>query len=111
AAGAAARASAGPSTEGDLGVPARAPLRRAQRRITPPRVEDDVVAPSGGGRNLPVAVAVGVGLLAVGLICFKLGTVATTALVAVVLTLAAAEYFATVRRAGYNPATLLGIAA
>ncbi len=107
AAGAAARSAA---SDGEPAVPARAPLRRAQRRITPPRVEDEPAPPSGG-RNLPVAVAVGVGLLAVGLICFKLGTVATTALVVVVLTLAAAEYFATVRRAGYNPATLLGIAA
>ena len=62
------------------------------------------------GRNLPVAIAVGVGLLALGLICFKLGTVPTTLLITVVLTLSAGEFFATVRGAGYNPATLLGLA-
>jgi phosphatidate cytidylyltransferase len=95
----------------DIGTAPREPLRRSQRRIISPRVEEDTAPASSGGRNLPIAVGVGVGLVAVGLICFKLGTIATTALVAVVLTLAAAEFFATVRRAGYNPATLLGSAA
>jgi len=103
-------AAAASSEEGS----ARQPLRRQAKRLTAPRVVDDptdVDPPSSGGRNMPIAVAVGVGLLSLGLICFKLGTVPTTALIAVVLTLGATEFFATVRRAGYNPATLLGIAA
>ena len=58
-----------------------------------------------------MAAAVGVGLLVAGFVCFKLGAVATTILIAVILTAAAGEYFATVRRAGYNPATLLGVVA
>ncbi len=91
----------------------RPPLRRQAKRLSAPRVIDDPtdVEPPSGGRNMPVAIAVGVGLLALGLLCFKLGAIPTTALIAVVLTLAATEFFATVRRAGYNPATLLGIAA
>lgn len=66
---------------------------------------------SGAGRNLPMAIAVGVGLLAVGIVCFSLGAIATTILIAVILTLCAVELFSTLRAAGYNPATLLGVVA
>lgn len=65
----------------------------------------------GGDRNLPVAVAVGVALVALGLICFKLGTIPTAILATVVVTLAGMEYFNAVRTAGYNPAALLAIPA
>lgn len=58
-----------------------------------------------------MAIAVGVGLAAVGLLCFKLGAVATTALVSVVLIIAGVEFFTTTLRAGYQPATLLGMVA
>ncbi len=64
-----------------------------------------------GQRNVPVAVMVGAGLAALGLLCFKLGAVTTTALIAVILTAAAVEFFNAVRAAGYNPATLLGLVA
>ncbi len=62
-------------------------------------------------RNLPVAVGVGVGLVALGLLCFKLGTLPTAILATAVVTLAGAEYFKALRVAGYNPAALLGMAA
>jgi len=96
----------------DEDVGARPPARR-QRRQAPQRAEADPTAgaAAGGGRNLPIAIAVGVGLLSIGFICFKAGAVATTLLIAVILTMAAVEYFATVRRSGYNPATLLGVVA
>ena len=68
-------------------------------------------ATAAAGRNLPMAIAVGVGLAAVGLLCFKLGAVATTALVSVVLIIAGVEFFTTTLRAGYQPATLLGMVA
>lgn len=58
-----------------------------------------------------MAIAVGVGLAAIGLICFKLGAVATTALVSAVLLVAGVEYFTTALRSGYQPATLLGMVA
>jgi phosphatidate cytidylyltransferase len=70
---------------------------------------DEPEAP--GPRNVPVAIGVGVGLALLGLLCFKLGAVTTTALIAVVLTASAVEYFGAVRAAGYNPATLLGLVA
>lgn len=55
--------------------------------------------------------AVGVGLAALGLICFKLGTVPTALLATVVVCLAGAEYYNAVREGGYNPASLLGLVA
>lgn len=66
---------------------------------------------SGAGRNLPQAIAVGVALLVVGIVCFSLGAIATTILIAAILTLCAIELFGTLRSAGYNPATLLGVVA
>ena len=70
--------------------------------------DDDTSAAS---RNVPVAVAVGVGLAAVGLLCFVIGAVPTTILIAVVMIAASAEFFGVVRSVGYNPATLLGLVA
>jgi phosphatidate cytidylyltransferase len=67
---------------------------------------------SGGGssdRNLISAIAVGVGLVALGLVCFALGAVPTTILATVVVGRAGWEYFSAVRRSGHNPATLLGM--
>lgn len=64
-----------------------------------------------GGRNMPMAISVGVALLALGGACFWLGALATTALIAVVLCVAAIELFSTLNQAGYRPAGLLGIVA
>jgi CDP-diglyceride synthetase len=63
----------------------------------------------GEGRSMPVAIATGLGfaLLAVG--CFKLGSVATVILATVVVTFAAAECYAALRRSGRHPATFLGL--
>ena len=66
--------------------------------------------PGGGDRNLPVAVAVGVGLVALGLICFSLGGLATTLLACVVVGAAAFEYFTAVQQKGFNAASMLGMA-
>ena len=77
---------------------------RPARRVAP-------AEPPPGRRNVPVAIATGVGIAALALVCFKLGTVATLALATVVVTLAAAEAYAALRRSGRRPATLLGLAA
>ena len=65
----------------------------------------------GGDRPLGVAVGVGVGLVLLGLLSFRLGTLTTAILATVVVTMAAFEYFTAVRDRGNNPATLLGIVA
>jgi phosphatidate cytidylyltransferase len=61
--------------------------------------------------DMAARVAVGVGLAGVGLAAFSLGPKYTVVLIAVVLGLAVAELFSATRRAGYQPAVLLGIAA
>jgi phosphatidate cytidylyltransferase len=89
--------------------------RDGGRRPKPrPRPREDGTPPASGGggdRPLGVAIGVGVGLVAIGLACFWLGGLATTALATVVVTIAAFEYFTAVRERGNNPATLLGIVA
>ena len=64
-----------------------------------------------GGRDTKVAVGVGGGLLLVALVLFKAGPPFALALATVVVTLAAAEVYDVARRAGYRPATLLGLVA
>ena len=63
------------------------------------------------GRDMRVAIGVGVLFGVVGLACFAAGTVATVILVTVVVLLATAEAYAAFRRAQYHPATLLGLVA
>ncbi len=63
------------------------------------------------GRDLPVAIATGAGFGAVALACFAFGSVTSLALVTAVVFLAAAETFASLRRSGRHPATLLGLVA
>ncbi len=89
----------------DMGASApRGPLPR--RQLGPPGAG----APRSG-RNLPVAIATGVGFALVAVLCFEAGTVATLVLVTLVVALAAAECYAALRRGGKRPATLLGLVA
>ncbi|MGH9246718.1 MAG: phosphatidate cytidylyltransferase [Acidimicrobiales bacterium] len=66
--------------------------------------------PPAGPRDLQTALIVGVGFAAVALFLFWLGPLYTMFLVTGVILLAAAEFFNALRRAGHQPATLLGIA-
>ncbi len=69
--------------------------RRSTRRPSPvggplAHGADDGV---GGGRDVPTAVAAGVGIAVVALICFALGPAVVAVLATVVIALAAVEYF------------------
>jgi len=64
-----------------------------------------------GGRDMRVAIGVGVLFGVVGLACFAAGTVATLVLVTIIVLLATAEAYAAFRRAHHHPATLLGLVA
>jgi phosphatidate cytidylyltransferase len=91
---------------------ARAELVRSTRtRRVPSRAENaapDLARREGrSGRRIGVATATGVGFAAIATGCFFAGSVATLVLAAVVVTMAAAELFAVLRRAGYKPATLV----
>ena len=88
--------------------PRRMPSRpRPGGGLRPPEVTID----TRSGRDLPVAVASGLVLGVLALVCFKLGTVAAMIVVTAVVTLAAMEAYAAFRKAGYHPATLLGLVA
>ena len=69
--------------------------------------------PTGGvsGRDMPTAIAVGAVLAAVFVGAIKVGPVATLAVVVVVITLAAFEFFEKVTEKGYQPASVVGIMA
>ncbi len=84
---------------------------RRARRTGPVPGLGTVVGSDGSGRDLQAAVAVGVGIGVLALILFKLGPKFSMALVTAVIVLAAAEFYNGVRKAGFQPATLLGIAA
>ena len=86
---------------------ARRARSRGQRPIAVASADHDA-APS---RNPLVATLTGAVLAAVLLLCFFAGPPAVLALVAVAVTVAAAELFNSLRMAGYRPATLLGLLA
>ena len=72
-----------------------------------PRQRTMVTAPP---RDMQAAVGFGVGLAVVALILFKLGPAWTMILAVAVVTMAAAELYDVLHRAGYQPATLVGLA-
>jgi phosphatidate cytidylyltransferase len=85
-----------------------------RRTVTTPirtRPEPDYAAPGGGSRDIGTAAGIGVAIGAVALACFKAGPAVTMVLVLLVLTMAAVEVYDVLRRAGYRPATLLGLTA
>ena len=63
---------------------------------------------SGGG-STGVRVGTGIAVAVIALLAFKLGTVTALILCLLVVTFAAGEAFAVLRRAGWRPATLLGL--
>lgn len=90
------------SRRGGRGAGARAEATRARSAAAGAEPKRD---------DMLLRVATGVALAAAALVTFKVGPKATVVLLAVVLALAVAELFAATRRAGYQPAALLGIAA
>jgi len=83
------------------------PPRRSGRPA--PESGGSTRSPHEGGSSIGLRVGTGIAVAAVALFAFKLGTVASLVLVAIVVTAAAGECFSVLRRAGYHPATLLGL--
>ncbi len=79
------------------------------------RRRSDAGVPGSGVRrvkkSVPLAVATGVAFGVVALVLFKLGPATSLVLALVLVSAAVAEAYAVLRRAGYRPATLLGIVA
>jgi phosphatidate cytidylyltransferase len=95
--------------------PVRVGARDRVPPLTPPssRPAARPVPTDDGGtaRNMPVAIATGIGFAIVAVLCFEGGSLPTLVLSTVVATLAAAECYAALRRSGRRPATLLGLVA
>ena len=89
-------------------VPTQIPAPRRVRAEQPTYAEPGA---GGGQRDMQQALVIGLGLGALALICFKLGPLTSMLLVSAVVMMAAVEVFDVLRRAGYKPATLLGLAA
>ncbi len=66
---------------------------------------------SAGGRDMPTAVAVGLGIAALFLVAVRWKPEAALAIAVLVLGLAAVEFFDKVTEKGYQPATIAGILA
>ncbi|MGH9138977.1 MAG: phosphatidate cytidylyltransferase [Acidimicrobiales bacterium] len=66
--------------------------------------------PPDAGRDLPLAIGVGVALAGLFLVFLSIGPAITVGLIAAVLALGAVELLNVLRQAGYQPAVLLGIA-
>lgn len=98
----------GPSPRGPRPAPAGA--RGAGAASSTLRRGDDAVS-KRTGRNITAAILSGVAIGAVALIAFDFGTVPSMVVVTAVVALAAMEAFGAFRRAGYRPATLLGLVA
>jgi len=82
----------------------------------PRRLRRPVAEPGQGGSGphedagpIGVRVGTGVAVAVIALLAFRLGTVTSLVLTVVVVTFAAGECFGVLRRAGYHPATLLGL--
>lgn len=74
---------------------------------------DDGFVDDGGaaGRDMQSAVITGVALLAIAIVAINLGPLVALALIVLVVALSAGEFYNALRVAGYQPATLLGLAA
>ncbi len=95
-----------------------APVAPAPRRRQPARSDKDAAGyrpqrsvrpPSGGDRDMGVAIMVGLCFLGLALVLFNIGPAAAMILVTAVVGLASAELFGVLRKVGYEPVTLAGI--
>ncbi len=78
---------------------------------TRPAENAEYTTTKSSDRDIPVAIAAGVGLGIVALLAFAQGPALTAALATVVVLIAAVELFDAFRRGGHRPATLLGLVA
>ncbi len=83
------------------------PARRARRSTPDPAGPG--TSSSDRGSSIGLRVGTGIAVAIVALLAFKAGTVASLVLCLIVVTFAAGESFGVLRRAGYHPATLLGL--
>lgn len=91
--------------------PGESAARGARRPVSGQRAPRRPAPPAAGGRDLPTAAAVGLGLAALFIVAVMWKPEAALAIVVLVLGLAAVEFFDKVTEKGYQPATIAGILA
>ncbi len=64
-----------------------------------------------GGRNVPMAAAVGAAMAAVALLAFSIGPVGALLIIELVIAAAGLEFLTALQRNGFRPATLVGVVA
>lgn len=74
-------------------------------------IDDGFVGDDAPGSNMQARIITGVALLVVGFIGLALGPTVALALIVLIVALCAGEFYNALRVAGYQPATLLGLAA
>jgi phosphatidate cytidylyltransferase len=92
------------------GEPIAAPAPR-RLRSREPAGSTAVSGPPASGRDMGRSLLTAAAFAGVALVVFALGKAPAVVLIAVVVTVCAAELFGSLRRAGYQPATLLGLVA
>lgn len=100
----------GEGDEGEPNAPSSPPENQPTQRIDSPPT---VIQPSakGPGRNLKIAIATGLTLAALVIGLLYLGPQYFFVLAFVVILMAQVEFYSAVRKAGYDPATALGLVA
>jgi CDP-diglyceride synthetase len=96
----------GQGGEGPTGGGPPVPRRPHRQEADPSQVGS---RPRQEASSISVRVGTGIAVAVVSLLAFRLGTVTSLVLTVVVVTFAAGECFGALRRAGYHPATLLGL--
>ncbi|MCU1429203.1 MAG: CDP-diglyceride synthetase [Actinomycetia bacterium] len=88
-------------------VPSKSPSPGTPRRPPANYASEPAQSSSSAGRDLPTALATAAILAALALLCFKLGTAATSVLAAVVVAACTLEFCHGLQERGFRPATLL----
>jgi phosphatidate cytidylyltransferase len=101
-----ATASEGAGAEGPTGG---GPPVAPRPRRSAPEAGQSGRASQEGASSIGLRVGTGIAVAVVALVAFKLGTVPALVLCVIVVTFAAGECYGVLRRAGYHPATLLGL--
>lgn len=86
----------------------------ARRRVRPVSSQGGMARPAPTPptpADLTTRLITGVAIAVLALICFHVGRAATTVLVAVIVGIAALEFFQTVRRVGFRPSVPVGVLA
>lgn len=100
---------AGSAPDDDASFAAEVEARRRVRPVSSQRRPERAPTAPATPPDLVTRVITGVAVAVLALICFKAGRTFTMLLVAVIVGLAALEFFDAIRKVGFRPATIIGV--